>query len=288
MEWAEGIQNAINYIEDHICDELDIENIAAQAACSPYYFQKIFGIMCGMTVGEYIRSRKLTLAGSDLTSSDIKVIDLALKYGYESPESFTRTFTKFHGLTPTDARKGGELRSFSRLKVQVIIKGGNELNYKTVEKPAFTVLEKVERHTVSNKGSINTIPEFWGRAHRDGTVQTLLSNASDHSYIFGISYGAGHTDNECFDYAIAVECAPDTIPPEGFRVNTIPASTWVVSECTGPMPEAIQKLWHDMCSEFFPTSNFKPTLEMDIEAFPVGNMTFASYKSQIWIPIVKK
>ena len=289
MNLATGIQKAIDYIEEHITDELDCDQIAKQAMCSPYYFQKIFGILCGITVGEYIRNRRLTLAGSELSKPNVKVIDVALKYGYESPESFTRAFTRFHGITPSDVkRKGGKLRSFSRLKVQIVLKGGNSMNYNIISKGSFTVLEKVEQHTVAGEQNKNTIPDFWDRAHKDGTIETLLKYASDHSYVFGICYGNGHTDCECFDYGIAVICAPDMVAPEGYRVNTIPARTGVVSECVGAMPDAIQQLWHEICSEFFPTSNYEPTYEMDIEAYPAGNMTAADYKSQIWIPIVNE
>ena len=289
MNLATGIQKAIDYIEAHITDELDMAEVAKQAACSPYYFQKIFGILCGITVGEYIRSRRLTLAGSELMKTDAKVIDTALKYGYESPESFTRAFTRFHGVTPTEAkREGGKLRSFSRFKVQIILKGGNSMNYNIVKKDAFTVLEKVEQHTVVGEQNKNTIPEFWGRAKSDGTITTLLEHASDNTFIYGTCYGNGLTDAETFDYGIAVECAPDTVAPEGFRVNTIPARTWVVAECTGPMPEAIQQLWHELCAEFFPTSDYTPTYEMDIEAYPDGDMLSPDYKSQIWIPVVSE
>lgn len=286
MNLATGIQKAIDYIEEHITDELDLAEVAKQAACSPYYFQKIFGILCGITVGEYIRNRRLTLAGSELMKADVKVIDTALKYGYESPESFTRAFTRFHGVTPTEAkREGGRLRSFSRLKVQIVLKGGNSMNYNIVTKDTFTVLEKVEQHTVVGEQNKNTIPEFWDRAHKDGTIETLLKYASDRSFIFGICYGNGHSDSETFDYGIAVQCAPDTVAPEGFCVNTIPARKWVVTDCVGAMPDAIQQLWHELCAEFFPTSDYTPTYEMDIEAYPDGDMTSADYKSQIWIPI---
>ena len=108
MNLATGIQKAVDYIEEHITDELDYGEIAKQAMCSPYYFQKIFGIMCGFTVGEYIRNRRLALAGSELSKSNIKVIDAALKYGYETPESFTRAFVKFHGITPSEVKNGYE------------------------------------------------------------------------------------------------------------------------------------------------------------------------------------
>lgn len=287
MNLASGIQNAIDYIENNLTEELNYTVIASQATCSPYYFQKIFGIMCGMTVGEYIRNRRLTLAGSELKSTDIKVIDLAMKYGYESPESFTRAFTRFHGITPTDARReGSKLKSFSRLKVQIILKGGNSMDYKIISKESFTVLEKVEQHTVVGEQNKNTVPEFWSRVHKDGTIEALLKYASDRSFIFGICYGNGHSDSETFDYGIAVQCAHDTVAPEGFRVNTIPARKWVVADCIGAMPDAIQQLWHELCAEFFPTSDYTPTYEMDIEAYPVGDMTGADYKSEIWVPIV--
>ncbi len=102
MDWITGIQNAVNYVEAHLTEPLDYGEIAKQAACSPFYFQRIFGILCGMSLGEYIRNRRLTLAGSELSASDIKVIDAAYKYGYDSPESFARAFAKFHGLTPSE------------------------------------------------------------------------------------------------------------------------------------------------------------------------------------------
>ena len=184
MNLATGIQKAIDYIEEHLTDELDLADIAKQATCSPYYFQKIFGILCGITVGEYIRNRRLTLAGSELKKPNMKVIDTALKYGYESPESFTRAFTRFHGITPTEAkREGGRLRSFSRFKVQIILKGGNSMNYNIVKKDAFTVLEKVEQHTVIGEQNLNSVPGFWGRAHSYGTINTLLEHAADRTYI---------------------------------------------------------------------------------------------------------
>ena len=159
------------------------------------------------------------------------------------------------------------------------------MEYKIIEKEAFTVLEKVECHTVTGAQNLNTIPEFWGRATKEGVIDTLLKHASDKEFIFGTCYGNSYTDNERFDYGIAVKCAPDTVAPEGYRVNKIPARKWVVAECTGAMPDAIQNLWHELCAEFFPTSGYKPTYEMDIEAYPDGDMTSPSYKSQIWVPI---
>ncbi|MDE6426306.1 MAG: AraC family transcriptional regulator [Ruminococcus sp.] len=288
MNWINGIQNALNYIENHITDKLDYEEISEQAYCSVFYFQRIFNALCGMTIGEYIRKRRLTLAGSELYSEKSKVIDVALKYGYESPESFTRAFVKFHGITPSEARRNGSsLKSFSRLSVKIILKGGNTMNYSIVEKKSFKVLSKTETHSVIGEQNINTIPDFWDKAHKTGIIETLLKNASDKTYIFGICYGNTHTNQMTFDYSIAVECGENVIIPEGYTVSEIPSRTWIVAECIGAMPEAIQKLWHELCAEFFPTSEYKPTYEMDIEAYPAGNMISPDYKCQIWIPIEK-
>ena len=107
MDWVTGIQKAINYIENHLTDEIDMELVAREAVCSSFYFQRIFSILCGITLGDYIRNRRLTLAGNELCGSEAKVIDIALKYGYESPESFTRAFIRFHGITPSEAKKDG-------------------------------------------------------------------------------------------------------------------------------------------------------------------------------------
>lgn len=287
MDWISGIQKAIDYIESHIEDELNYDDVANEAACSSFYFQRIFGILCGISLGEYIRNRRLTLAGSELILTNNKIIDIALKYGYESPVSFTRAFSKYHGITPTQARKNGaKLKSFSRLSVQIIMKGGSSMNYKIVEKAAFQVLEKVEAHSIVDSENKNTIPDFWTRSRKDGTIETLLEKTNDKSFIFGICYGNIPTDAKTFDYSIAVKWNEDRSVPDGYRVSEIPSRTWAVFECIGAMPDAIQETWHKICSEFFPLSDYKPTYEMDIEAYTDGDMSADDYKSEIWIPIV--
>ena len=289
MDWITGIQNALDYIEEHINEDLNYEIIARQAACSSFYFQRIFSILCGYSLGEYIRNRRLSIAGSELSVTNIKIIDIALKYGYDSPESFSRAFFKFHGITPSQAKKdGSKLKNFSRISVHITLKGGSVMNYKIVKKEAFNVIEKVETHSINDNENKNTIPEFWDRSHKDGTVKKLLKLTSDKSYIFGICYNNSLTDKKTFNYSIAVSCNADCSIPEGFTIREIPARTWAVFECCGAMPDAMQKLWHKICSEFFPTSNYKPTLEMDIEAYPSGDMCSEDYKSEIWVPVLKK
>ena len=289
MDWITGIQNAINYIEEHLTEEIDYEIVAKEASCSSFYLQRIFSILCGMTLGDYIRNRRLTLAGNELSAADDKVIDIALKYGYESPESFTRAFSRFHGVTPSKAKKdGSKLKSFSRLSVKITLSGGNIMDYKIIEKNAFDIIEKVEAHTVENSENAKSIPDFWMRSHNDGTVKTFLDTTTDRTYIFGVCYGNLPENAKTFDYSIAAKCDNNTVVPEGFRKNTIPARTWAVFECKGAMPNAMQDMWHKIISEFFPTSGYQPTYEMDIEAYTDGNMGSPDYRSEIWVPVIKK
>lgn len=284
MDWIRSFQRSIDFIEDNITEPLDICDIASRANISPFYYQKIFTMICGFTVGEYIRNRRLTLAGSELAGAGVKVIDTALKYGYDTPEGFARAFAKFHGVSPSAARSGASVKSFARLSVTILMKGGNIMDYKVVKKQAFKVAEKKITCSVSEESNTE-IPKFWERCHADGTVKKLLELTPDKTYIFGICYAHTQEKQQTFDYSIAAAIGDTTEIPEGFTVNTIPARTWLVFECKGAMPEAIQRLWHRICTEFFPSSAYEPTYEMDIEAYTDGEMTAQDYQSEIWVPV---
>ena len=147
MEWVKGLQKAIDYIEDHITEDIDYAEIAKQAYSSSFHFQRVFHIICGYSIGEYIRNRRLSLAGTDLSSGNEKVIDIALKYGYSSPESFSRAFTKFHGITPVQAKSEKlTLKSFSRVSVKIILEGGTTMDYRIEKREEFEVIAKRARY----------------------------------------------------------------------------------------------------------------------------------------------
>lgn len=134
MNWLTSMEQAIEYIENHITDRLDYDDIASAAFCSSYHFQRMFAVFSGCTLGEYIRARKMTLAASELKNPETRIIDVALKYGYESQEGFARAFTKFHGITPSAAKKrGAELRAYSRLTMYELDEGGNMFEYSIKE-----------------------------------------------------------------------------------------------------------------------------------------------------------
>ncbi|MBR6549377.1 MAG: AraC family transcriptional regulator [Clostridia bacterium] len=135
MDWIRGMQRAIDYVEEHLTEPIDYEQLSAYAYSSSYHFQRVFSILCGFTVGEYIRNRRLSLAGAELAKGNTKVIDVALKYGYESPDSFAKAFYKFHGVLPSEAKNNGNrLKSFSRLALKFSLEGGTVMNYRIEEK----------------------------------------------------------------------------------------------------------------------------------------------------------
>lgn len=288
MDWVTGIQKAINHIEEHLTEEIDYEEIAAEALCSSFYLQRIFSVLCGITLGDYIRNRRLTLAGNELSSSDKKVIDIALKYGYETPESFTRAFSKFHGITPSEAKKdGSKLKFFSRLSLKISLSGGNLLDYKIIDKDEFYIMEKTEPQSPDDEESVKTIMEFWKRTKKEGSCDVLYDISGDKNYLLGICYSNFSKNNEPFDYGIAAICHKDTIEPQGFKKRLIPERTWAVFECIGPIPDAMQQKWKMILSEFFTNSGYQPTYEMDIEIYTKGNRNAPDYRSEIWVPVKK-
>lgn len=177
MGWVESIQKAIDYIEANlIISNLTTYDIAKVANSSVFHFQRMFSILTDHTVSDYIRRRRLTLAAQDLISTDEKIIDLALKYGYETPEAFTKAFRKQHGVSPTEARKRiGTLQSYNRLIIQINLKGAIPMNYRIVEKDAFQVVGVKRTYNCQNGENTMGIPQFWEDAHIDGTNDQLFS-----------------------------------------------------------------------------------------------------------------
>ena len=270
--WTEGIQNAVQYIEDNLENELRIEDIAAKAYVSPFHFQKIFSVLCGFTVGEYIRCRRLTLAAEELSLSDARVIDIALKYGYDSPDSFTRAFTKFHGASPSAAKeKGAQLKAFAPLRIKLTLEGGTMTEYKIVEKSAFTVMGKCRKFNAET--SYVEIPKFWSEHYATGGGEIIRG-------MFGVCIDG---DGKEFDYLIADLYFPWNDVPDGCVTKRIPDGTWAVFPYEGECPEALQTVNTQIWSEWFPNCK-----EYEL----AGNYNFEFYISEtegeIWVPVKRK
>ncbi|MDD3796431.1 MAG: helix-turn-helix domain-containing protein, partial [Lachnospiraceae bacterium] len=167
MEWMEAISRSVKYIEENITADVTAESVAKNICISPFYFQKGFSMLCGLTVSEYIRNRRMALAGSELANRNGKVIDIAMKYGYDSPDSFTKAFTRFHGITPSQAQKEGMmLKSFAPLKIKISLEGGYLMNYKIMKKEAFTVIASSKKF--SYEAAMQDIPVFWQEHYAAG------------------------------------------------------------------------------------------------------------------------
>lgn len=290
MEWISGLQNAIDYIEAHLTEELGYQEVARQAYSSNFHFQRVFGILCGCTLGEYIRSRRLTLAGSELASTKCRVIDVALKYGYDSPESFSRAFTKFHGIRPSEARSNkARLRSFSRLSVKLILEGGTVMDYRIEEKDAFQVIAKKKRYTGGTEIGQQQIHRTWEECGKDGTIEALCSYIRPDG-VFGEAVAGvcfDSPDKGDFDYAIAAAYDGSEVK-EGFTIEEIPANTWMVFSCTGPLPGAFQDLMKKVYTEVFPTNRYQPSGGMCIELYPGDNVKSEDYTCELWFSVAAK
>ncbi len=276
--WTEGIQNAVQYIEDNLTEDLQIEDIAAKAYVSPFHFQRIFSVLCGFTVGEYIRSRRLTLAAQELSLSDNKVIDIAVKYGYDSQDSFTRAFTKFHGISPSSAKEcGAELRAFAPLRIKLTLEGGTMTEYKIVEKAAFTVMGR--SRSFCTESSYEEIPKFWQEHYQTGGGNVVKG-------MFGVCMDS---DGRNFEYFIADCYMPWNEVPEGYTTKVIPAGTWAVFPCKGALPKALQDVNTKIWSEWLPNcKEYRLAGNYNIEVYltppqPDPNDNY----SEIWVPVEK-
>lgn len=282
MGWAEGLQKAIDYMEEHLLDDISIEDIALEANASSFHFQRTFSVLTDMSIGEYLRKRRLTLAAQELTTSDEKVIDIALKYGYDTPEAFAKAFRRQHGLTPTDARKkAGQLNAYNRLVIQVTLKGAEPMKYKIIEKESFTAAGIRKEFSMENGENFKGIPKMWKQVHEDG-INKILFTLNEHA--LGICVDKrGETGEPKMDYWIAAECKGGK--PEGLEELIIPASKWAVFEVHGEMPDAMQNTWKQIFSEWFPSNPYEHAGTPELEVYNDDDPYSPDCYSEIWIPV---
>lgn len=284
MDWIKSISNAISYIENNLTNELTVEKVANEVLISTFYFQKGFSMLCGFTVSDYIRQRRLALAGSELISTDEKIINIALKYGYDSPDSFTKAFTRFHGVTPTAVRKDGAMiKSFAPLKISFTLKGGFTMDYKIVKKDEFTVIGVSKKFPYDNAAA--EIPKFWNEYFQNNVDNTVCG-------MYGVNIDESMGCKE-FEYLIADDYKKGTEIPDGFITKTIPALTWAIFPCIGKMPNAMQEVNKKIFSEWLPNCDYEFAAGYNIEMYndpsdyPNGTQD-ENYYSEIWIPVKKK
>ena len=295
MDWTTGIQKAIDYIEAHLTDEIDYEAVAAQSFSSSYHFQRVFGILCGYTLGEYIRNRRLTLAGAELAATDAKVIAVALKYGYYSPDSFARAFKSFHGITPSQAKNGGKLRTFSRLVLKFSLEGGKIMDYRIEKIPKITVtghrkrftgdLEKrfEEQHDFMIDGSVRFVRyALQGAAYDCATEYCVVFDVDDDGYSLTIGtvlpdYFNKHLKKTFGEYEKLLS------------VVAIPEHLYLKAESKRGVAymESFRELYGEVVNQWLPDSCYEIANAPEIQVIHKFNNDKDNCYVELWLPIKK-
>jgi AraC family transcriptional regulator len=290
MDSLKQMNRALKYIEENLTQDIDYKEVSKIALCSEYHFKRMFSLLSGVTLSEYIRRRRLTVAAFELNNSDIKVIDVAIKYGYNSPDSFTRAFQSLHGVTPSEARNNGQLlKAYPPMTFQLTIKGGSEMNYRIEEKEAFSIVGITKRVPIVFNGVNQEIASMWQSLNMEMITQLKsLSNVEPMGIISAsANFSEGRMEEKGeLDHYIGV--ATNKECPDNFTKLEVFPSTWAVFEAVGPFPETLQNVWGRIYSEWFPSSNYEIAQGPEILWNEHKDTSSPTYRSEIWIPVSKK
>ncbi|MTI60617.1 MAG: AraC family transcriptional regulator [Firmicutes bacterium] len=291
MDSLKKMNEALNYIEENLTSDIDFKEMARRAVCSEYHFKRMFSFLAGVTLSEYIRCRRLTMAAFEIKENDkMRIIDLAIKYGYSSADSFTRAFKRFHGIIPSEARNNDRsLKAFPAMTFQLSIKGGKSMNYRIVEKEAFSIVGIMKRVPIVFKGTNPEINSMWKKLD-DEMINTLkqLSNIELQGIIqVSANFSEGRMEEKGeLDHYIGVATTKDY--SGNLASLEVPALTWAVFESVGPFPDTLQDTWGRIYVEWFPSSNYEIAEGPEILWNESKDTSSEKYKSEIWIPVVKK
>lgn len=297
MEWTESIKRAIDYMETHLLEDINADDVAYKLNISSFYLQKGFKFMTDYSMGEYLRNRRLYLSGLDIIAGKEKVIDLAYKYGYDTPESFTKAFKRFHGISPMQLQKvPNQLKTFLPLKIVVSIQGGESMDYVVEKMPSFKFIGFTKEFSVET--SYNEIPIYWNeicskyftpfmnKREPQNEIEEAISN--NHIGEYGVCI-EGPDANGKFIYMIAGIYKGGNVP-NGLEIHELPAMEWAKFSCTGPMPGALQSVNTKIFKEWLPNNlEYEIAMGANLEWYSSeGNTTDIDYKSAIWIPVKRK
>ena len=297
MEWLTCIRNTIDYIEKHLEENISAQDVAGQVNISPFFLQKGFSLMTGYGIAEYIRNRRLYQAALDLQKTDSKVIDIALRYGYETPESFSKAFQRFHGATPLQVRDGAEIQDFLPLKINISVFGGHHMiNCKITPMFPFRVIgfQKI----FNNETAYAEIPKFWDELCEKYANHVYAGNPPANPYEQAIvdncigEYGICIDDigNGQFRYLVAGRYTGGEVP-EGMVLYEFPQCEWAIFNCYGPLPDAMQSMNTRIFREWLPGN---PEYELcgnaNVEWYDSinGEKSDPNYHTAIWVPVKRK
>ena len=290
MTWYERMNKAIDYIEENLCSDIDFEKIAKIVCQSPVSFQRTFSIVTDISVFEYIRRRKMTLAAFDMQNSNEKVIDTAFKYGYESPEAFARAFKEIHGASPSNARKYGlPLKAFPRIAFLLSIKGDAVMEYRIESKEAFSVYGIEGVFTTDDGKNLKDIPMFWQECMEDGRFDKLVKSTNESLSRIHALCDYRKTGGNTFPYMLfayrSIGCDTD-----GFTQVEVPAATWAIFKSEKHTQEqtssVIQSLVKRIYTDWLPTASYAKIDGYELELYFVSDID--KYYAEIWIRVEPK
>lgn len=281
MEWIDRLNDAISYIEGHLTDSIDTDQLGRIACCSAYHFQRMFSYMAGIPLSEYIRRRKMSLAAVDLQEKNIKIIEVAGKYGYSSPTAFNRAFQSVHGIAPSAVwNEGASIKSFPAITFKITVKGAEEMNYRIESREAFRIVGVSVPLHKDIEENFTVIPSKWAEVSMNGTLQKLIGLMDTPPMgVLGISLC---NDEEAWKYYISVSSSKDA---DGLEEYTVPAATWAIFSGTGTN-QSIQELERRIVTEWLPTSGYEYGNAPDVEVYLNPDPANAQY--EVWIPVVKR
>ena len=271
--------DTVNYIETVLDGEIDEKTISSLSGYSYPMFSRLFSMLTETTLSEYIRSRRLTEAAIDLRDTDEKIIDIAMKYGYESPDAFGAAFKKFHGFTPSEVKEGKPFKLVSRIRLALSVKGGRSMDIKIEKKQAFKVAGYNEQDINSS-----LCPNVWDKLYEKYSHEELEGLGTGESV--GICHDVESPDriNYMAGYITTdVEKAKDM----GLEVLEVDEAEYAVVELTGKIPECIHAGWKYLMEVFFPEHGYIHSGKPDFEYYFKGDMHSSDYKMELWVPVVK-
>lgn len=280
------INEAMEYIESKMTDQIDMNQVAKIALCSEFHFSKMFSYLAGVSLSEYIRNRRLTLAVSDLSASSLTIVDIATKYGYSSADAFTRAFKKMHGVLPSEVRAGSEIvKSYPKLSFEIKTTGAKEMEYRIIEKEEFNLIGFRENVTIKYSGENEQITEMYKKFNPEVIAELkAMSNIEPKGIMSAsLNFVDRHIDGVgTMDHVIGVA---STESSDKFQVVPVEKGTWAVFISEGPFPETLQQTWSDIYGQWFPSTNYVPTGGVEITRHESVDMSDPNYRSEIWIPV---
>lgn len=296
MEWIAAMHQAISYMEAHLLEQINYEDVAKQIHLSAYEFHRAFSFLTGMTANGYLRSRRLSLAAREIVETDNRITDIALKYGYDTPESFTKAFTRFHGIAPKFAREGAaKLRLFNPLAIKLTVEGGHDMDYRIAQtkQQIFLAVVKSFPTEIINEEANHDIADFWDECDRQNKLAPLLGlRPAGRRDLFGLC-SPTKEEQDTFEYGIGILIDEATLPFDltemeaaGYRIWDVKPGTYAVFDCMGQDGSCISETWGKFYKEFLPQMGYEATEATDYELY------FENEKPglfcELWIPVRKK